>query len=70
VVPGRDERVVRGPDARTCAHETLMPRWRGPQAMGDEARAMGYVCHRCHTEFTPLAARALREVAPASEAAP
>jgi len=38
--------------------------------MGDEARAMGYVCHRCHTEFTPLAARALREVAPASEAAP
>jgi hypothetical protein len=47
-----------------------MPRWRGPQAMGDEARAMGYVCHRCHTEFTPLAARALREVAPASEAAP
>ena len=61
---GRDEQVVRGPDARTCAHEALIPRWRGPQTMADEARAMGYVCHRCHTEFTPLAARALRAAAP------
>ncbi|MDA0256688.1 MAG: hypothetical protein O3C25_02960 [Chloroflexi bacterium] len=57
-----EERVVSRPDARVCAHEALMPRWRGPQAMGEPARAMGYVCHRCHAEFTPVAARELRSL--------
>ncbi len=60
-----------------CLHERLMPRWRGPQAMpdkaGDQAEAMGYVCHRCHAELTPFAARelrAMRALAPAREEAP
>ncbi len=38
-----------------CLHERLTPRWRGPQAMpdeaGDESEAMGYVCHACGAEF-------------------
>ena len=57
---GSEERVVMGPDPRACAHEALMPRWRGPQAMEQEGGAMGYVCHRCHAEFSPDAARALQ----------
>jgi hypothetical protein len=72
VAASSKERVVVGPDPRSCAHEMLMPRWRGPQAMGDEARAMGYVCHRCHAELTPFAARelrAMRPLAPAREKA-
>ncbi len=40
-------------DADTCTHETLMPRWRGPDAMGDDRNALGFVCHRCHREFPP-----------------
>ncbi len=41
------------PDADACAHETLMPRWRGPEVMDDDSKAMGWVCHRCHREFPP-----------------
>ncbi len=63
---GSEERVVVGPDPRTCPHETLMPRWRGPEVMGEEGGAMGYVCHRCHSEFSPDAAWALRGRPPGS----
>ncbi len=65
---GSEERIVVGPDPRTCAHEVLMPRWRGPQAMDQEGGAMGYVCHRCHVEFSPSAASALRTQPPDSGA--
>lgn len=54
-----DERIVVAPDPRMCPHESLTPRWRGPQAMEEEGGAMGYVCHRCHAELSPNAARAL-----------
>ncbi len=44
-----------------CAHERLTPRWRGPQAMpdeaGDESEAMGYVCNACGAEFPPYRVR-------------
>lgn len=44
-----------------CRHESLMPRWRGPQAMpdeaGDESETMGYVCHACAAEFLPYLVR-------------
>jgi hypothetical protein len=43
------------PDASTCPHETLTPRWRGPEVMDDDGKAMGFVCHRCHSEFLPSA---------------
>ena len=42
-----------GPEA--CACDALTPRWRGPEAMDDDARAMGFVCHRCDREFLPSA---------------
>ena len=64
---GTDDQVGREPDKHACMHKTLMPRWRGPQAMGDEERAMGYVCHRCHAEFTPLAAREVRALISVNE---
>lgn len=42
------------PTAReSCRHETLIPRWRGPEVMDDERQAMGYVCHACGAEFPP-----------------
>ncbi len=62
MVAETDEQVGRESDIHACMHKTLMPRWRGPQAMGDEKRAMGYVCHRCHAEFMPLAARKMSEL--------
>ncbi len=43
------------PDQRTCPHEQLTPRWRGPEVMDDDSQAMGFVCHRCHREFLPSA---------------
>ena len=43
-----------------CVGHTLMPRWRGPQAMGDDARAMGFVCHACGREYLPTEVRGRR----------
>ena len=44
-----------------CVHERLTPRWRGPQAMpdeaGDQSEAMGYVCNACPAEFLPYRVR-------------
>lgn len=60
VAGGSEARIAVGRDARTCTHESLMPRWRNPQAMDAPDGAMGYVCHRCHAELTPQAARELR----------
>lgn len=45
------------PDAATCAHETLTPRWRDPAALEESGQPLGYVCHRCHAEFLPYAVR-------------
>ncbi len=49
--------VARQPPPERCAGHTLMPRWRGPQAMGDDARAMGFVCARCGREYLPVEVR-------------
>lgn len=34
-----------------CPHARLIPRWRGPQVMEDDAQAMGFVCQDCGSEF-------------------
>ncbi|MDA0366347.1 MAG: hypothetical protein O3B31_15255 [Chloroflexi bacterium] len=34
-----------------CPHARLIPRWRGPQVMDDDAQAMGFVCQDCGREF-------------------
>ncbi|MCK9487524.1 MAG: hypothetical protein M0R73_12645 [Dehalococcoidia bacterium] len=36
-----------------CLNTDLMPRWRGPQVMDDDSKAMGWVCHSCGREFLP-----------------
>ena len=36
-----------------CVGRTLMPRWRGPEVMDDDSKAMGFVCHACGREFLP-----------------
>ena len=39
-------------DLCACDGE-LMPRWRGPEVMEDDANAMGYVCHQCGRDYLP-----------------
>jgi hypothetical protein len=46
-----------------CRHERLTPRWRGPQVMGDDSKAMGYVCHACQREFLSYQVRGRRLIA-------
>ena len=41
------------PDRADCECENLTPRWRGPEVMDDDSKAMGFVCHECHAEFMP-----------------
>ncbi|MDE2696293.1 MAG: hypothetical protein OXH97_07220 [Chloroflexota bacterium] len=41
------------PSPETCACDNLVPRWRGPEVMDDDSKAMGFVCHECHAEFMP-----------------
>ena len=48
------------PDPADCPCDDLTPRWRGPEAMGDDSRAMGFVCHRCHAEYLPYQVRGRR----------
>ena len=43
------------PSPRDCVCENLVPRWRGPEVMDDDSKAMGFVCHECHREFLPSA---------------
>jgi hypothetical protein len=57
---GRKRRDEPEPAVEQCAHEQLMPRWRGPEVMDDESRAMGYVCHACQAEFLPYQVRGRR----------
>ena len=45
--------VPRERPAEACTDHVLMPRWRGPQVMGDDARAMGFICHACGREYLP-----------------
>ena len=52
-----------------CMTRTLMPRWRGPEVMGDDTKAMGFVCHACGREFLPVEVegrRLIRVPAPGS----
>jgi hypothetical protein len=37
-----------------CYEQDLTPRWRGPDVMGDDSQAMGFICHRCGREYLPL----------------
>lgn len=41
-------------EADRCACDgELMPRWRGPEVMDDDSKAMGFVCHECGREYLP-----------------
>ena len=51
------------PDPADCECESLTPRWRGPEVMDDDSKAMGFVCHRCHAEFLPYQVRDRRPIA-------
>jgi len=42
----------------------LMPRWRGPDVMDDDANALGYVCHGCGREYLPNLVRDRKLMAP------
>jgi hypothetical protein len=46
--------------APPCAHDRLLPRWRGPQVMDDDRRAMGFACQSCQREFAPYLVRERR----------
>ena len=37
--------------------QELHPRWNGSDGVDDESKAIGFICHRCHREFSPLAAK-------------
>lgn len=43
-----------------CYARDLMPRWRGPQVMDDDSKAMGFVCHECGREYPPSQVRGRR----------
>lgn len=45
--------TARKAPVQECIGHTLMPRWRGPQVMEDDAQAMGFVCHACGREYLP-----------------
>ena len=45
--------VPRERAADDCAGHTLMPRWARPEHIGDDTRALGYVCHACGREYLP-----------------
>ncbi|MEX2228635.1 MAG: hypothetical protein WEB13_03255 [Dehalococcoidia bacterium] len=38
-------------DTPHCRHARLIPRWRGPEVMHDDAQAMGFICQDCRDEF-------------------
>ncbi|MEX1022065.1 MAG: hypothetical protein WD058_02850 [Dehalococcoidia bacterium] len=55
---GRPKMTYRGvaeqrPISDCCRDHDLMPRWRGPDVMDDDAKAMGFVCHHCGREYLP-----------------
>lgn len=55
---GRAKMTYRGVESpgsisECCRSHDLMPRWRGPQVMEDDSKAMGWVCHQCGREFLP-----------------
>ena len=55
-------------DACICDEE-LMPRWRGPEVMDDDSKAMGYVCHSCGRDFLPILVRNRRLIVPRTPSA-
>lgn len=46
-------RMRRQAPVSACIGHTLMPRWRGPDVMDDDSKAMGFVCHICGREYLP-----------------
>ena len=52
------------PDPADCAHETLTPRWSGPEVMDDDSKAMGFVCHRCGRDYLPNLVSGRKLIAP------
>lgn len=60
---GSDEPSGNLPRQNACPHPTLTPRWRGPEVMDDDSKAMGWICHRCHKEFLPHEVRDRRPLA-------
>ena len=56
---GRPQMTYRGAEhgrsGAECARaqHVLMPRWRGPDVMDDDSKAMGFVCSRCGREYLP-----------------
>lgn len=49
--------VRRQPPPEACIGHALQPRWRGPDVMGDDSRAMGFICHVCGREYLPMQVR-------------
>ncbi|MDG1990087.1 MAG: hypothetical protein P8J51_02305 [Dehalococcoidia bacterium] len=37
--------------------QDLQPRWSGSDGVDNIDKAIGFVCHRCHKEYSPLAAK-------------
>ena len=58
--------TTEGPQASSeclCDGE-LTPRWRGPEVMGDDSNAMGFVCHRCGRDYLPNLVSGRKLIAP------
>lgn len=47
------------PNSSNCDNncQDLQPRWSGSDGVDDLDKAIGFVCHRCHKEYSPSAAR-------------
>ncbi|PZC40730.1 MAG: hypothetical protein DK305_000358 [Chloroflexi bacterium] len=37
--------------------QDLQPRWSGSDGVDNLEKAIGFVCHRCHKEYSPFAAK-------------
>lgn len=52
--------LEREPEAVTCPHTSLTPRWDSVGDMGNEERATGYECQSCGESFSPAEGAELR----------
>ena len=43
-----------------CPHTTLTARWDSVQDMGDQSKAIAFVCGACRQQFTPTEAEEVR----------
>lgn len=56
--PNLTYRGVPRSDSDACCYAgELMPRWRGPQVMDDDSKAMGFICHECGREYPTFRVR-------------